>query len=646
MKIYCFAVVLFAMLVSAAFAQVEPGYQPMVAFMCGYSARYLTENGWMKDNDTDCVDDVEDVLDFCRKNFPNLDVRNVVENNQEHMIDSWCMVGEANCDRTFTVRPYRCLVGPFQSDALLVPAGCVFDHVHRSHVCKSYSEWNATAVQSCIMQNRAAHSFAVLQPCEGTVSQFDGVEFVCCPKDYDLTISSERLMPVPSVRTVPPAIEVQEAVQPDTSSDFYRYMHNNNTLSQLSEEHTEYVAAKADLRKQHRAARDMLAEDWSRVRQRVEQLNTTDQLSAEKLDKDTTSRFQKAVAELDIDDRADRLKLDAKHQQRVESFLNRQKLRTLQAYHEAVAEQKQDTEKVLRTLKQYIKTEQKDRQHIANRYHHLLQTDPELLASEKHTLASRLRTISSELQQAVDLLNQVTHDEQRLRNEIDNFMATFNQLDRSASLILNDDEVVNPVEDSGVQLQQVDSDAADKHDVDTNVDEDEQQSDLPESKTEVQNDKQVQGDGVNVKQQGTVPASEVNGDIRDEADDDSDDSDGVEQDDNDHSMPQIKHSDHLSDSVLDQDEVKPIMKLHYAGHAKSTGLVVMAVGGCVLLIGLIVASVFILQRRGCQPGPHGPAFSSLSQSIPPEDIHITSMQMTGYENPTYRFFEEKGSCKA
>ena len=38
-----------------------------------------------------------------------MDVRNVVENSQEHIIDNWCMVREANCDRTFTVRPYRCL---------------------------------------------------------------------------------------------------------------------------------------------------------------------------------------------------------------------------------------------------------------------------------------------------------------------------------------------------------------------------------------------------------------------------------------------------------------------------------------------------------------------------------------------------------
>jgi len=88
------------------------------------------------------------------------------------------------------------------------------------------------------------------------------------------------------------------------------------------------------------------------------------------------------------------------------------------------------------------------------------------------------------------------------------------------------------------------------------------------------------------------------------------------------------------------------MKQHYEGRAMSTGLVMMTVGGCAMLVCLIVASVIVIHRRIRPTGPRGPAFSSLSQSVPPEDIHITSMQMTGYENPTYRFFEEKGSCKA
>jgi Beta-amyloid precursor protein C-terminus len=78
----------------------------------------------------------------------------------------------------------------------------------------------------------------------------------------------------------------------------------------------------------------------------------------------------------------------------------------------------------------------------------------------------------------------------------------------------------------------------------------------------------------------------------------------------------------------------------------SAGAIVATVGGCAVLTALVISSVVVMYRRFHQPTPGGPAFSSLSQSVPPEDVHITSMQMTGYENPTYRFFEKKGNSSA
>ena len=73
------------------------------------------------------------------------------------------------------------VVGPFQSDALLVPEHCVFDHVHNSRLCSSYGHWNRTALQSCSARGHQLQNFAILQPCG--VDKFNGVEFVCCPRD-------------------------------------------------------------------------------------------------------------------------------------------------------------------------------------------------------------------------------------------------------------------------------------------------------------------------------------------------------------------------------------------------------------------------------------------------------------------------------
>jgi len=72
-------------------------------------------------------------------------------------------------------------VGPFQSDALLVPEHCVFDHVHNSRLCSSYAHWNRTALQSCNARGYQLQNFAILQPCG--IDKFNGVEFVCCPRD-------------------------------------------------------------------------------------------------------------------------------------------------------------------------------------------------------------------------------------------------------------------------------------------------------------------------------------------------------------------------------------------------------------------------------------------------------------------------------
>ena len=74
-------------------------------------------------------------------------------------------------------------VGPFQSDALLVPRLCLFDHSgqHMStpRPCRAQAAWNGTARAACLGRRLALQSYAVIQPCG--VDRFGGVEFVCCP---------------------------------------------------------------------------------------------------------------------------------------------------------------------------------------------------------------------------------------------------------------------------------------------------------------------------------------------------------------------------------------------------------------------------------------------------------------------------------
>lgn len=72
--------------------------------------------------------------------------------------------------------------GPFQSDALLVPEGCLFDHIHNASRCWPFIRWNQTGAAACQERGMQMRSFAMLLPCG--ISLFSGVEFVCCPKHF------------------------------------------------------------------------------------------------------------------------------------------------------------------------------------------------------------------------------------------------------------------------------------------------------------------------------------------------------------------------------------------------------------------------------------------------------------------------------
>jgi Amyloid A4 N-terminal heparin-binding len=41
--------------------------EPMVAFLCNRPSMYRTEQGWVKDDNTGCLRDPVDILNYCRK---------------------------------------------------------------------------------------------------------------------------------------------------------------------------------------------------------------------------------------------------------------------------------------------------------------------------------------------------------------------------------------------------------------------------------------------------------------------------------------------------------------------------------------------------------------------------------------------------
>ncbi|XP_010001167.1 PREDICTED: amyloid-like protein 2 isoform X2 [Chaetura pelagica] len=140
-----------------------------------------------------CFGRKEEILQYCQEMYPDLQITNVVEANQPVSIDSWCKRGKKQCkDHTHIVVPYKCLVGEFVSDVLLVPEKCRFFHKERMDVCESHQHWHTVAKEACLTEGMILHSYGMLLPCG--VDQFHGTEYVCCPqtKVVDEALSKEE----------------------------------------------------------------------------------------------------------------------------------------------------------------------------------------------------------------------------------------------------------------------------------------------------------------------------------------------------------------------------------------------------------------------------------------------------------------------
>ena len=70
----------------------------------------MHEDGtWLTDPKTDCMEGKSEILDYCKKMYPGLDITNIVESSEYKHIKGWCALGKADCgtSEAFKVRPFR-----------------------------------------------------------------------------------------------------------------------------------------------------------------------------------------------------------------------------------------------------------------------------------------------------------------------------------------------------------------------------------------------------------------------------------------------------------------------------------------------------------------------------------------------------------
>uniref|UniRef100_A0A8I3P210 Amyloid-beta A4 protein n=1 Tax=Canis lupus familiaris TaxID=9615 RepID=A0A8I3P210_CANLF len=659
--------------------------EPQVAMLCGKLRMHMNvQNGkWESDplGTKTCIGSKEDILQYCQEVYPELQITNVVEANQPVTIQNWCKKGRKQCKtHAHIVIPYRCLVGEFVSDALLVPDKCKFLHQERMDVCETHLHWHTVAKETCSEKSTNLHDYGMLLPCG--IDKFRGVEFVCCPlaeesdnidsadaeeddsdvwwggADTDYADGSEDKVVEVAEEEEVADVEEEEAEDDEDDEDgdeveeeaeepyeeaTERTTSIATTTTTTTESVEEVVREVCSEQAETGPCRAMISRWYFDVTEgkcapffyggcggNRNNFDTEEYCMAvcgsvmsqsllkttqEPLPQDAVKLPTTAASTPDAVDKY----LETPGDENEHAHFQKAKER-LEAKHR---ERMSQPRHVFNMLKKYVRAEQKDRQHTLKHFEHVRMVDPKKAAQIRSQVMTHLRVIYERMNQSLSLLYNVPAVAEEIQDEVDELL----QKEQNYS----DDVLANMISEPRISYG---NDAL--------------MPSLTETKTTVEL-LPVNGEfslddlqpwhpfGVD-----SVPANTENEvepvDARPAADRGLTTRPGS-------GLTNIK-TEEISEVKMDAEfrhdsgyEVHHQKLVFFAEDVGSNkGAIIGLMVGGVVIATVIVITLVMLKKKQYTSIHHGVV--EVDAAVTPEERHLSKMQQNGYENPTYKFFEQ------
>ncbi|CAK7317215.1 amyloid beta precursor like protein 2 isoform X4 [Vulpes vulpes] len=643
--------------------------EPQIAVFCGKLNMHVNiQTGKWEPDPTGtkkCFGTKEEVLQYCQEMYPELQITNVMEANEPVSVDNWCRRDKKQC-KTHVVVPFKCLVGEFVSDVLLVPEKCQFSHKEQMEVCENHQHWHTVVKEACLAQGMTLYRYGMLLPCG--VDRFHGTEYVCCPqtKTVESTVSKEEE-------------EDEEEEEEDEEEDYDIYKSEFPTEADLEdfteaavdeddedEEEGEEVVEDRDYYYDTFKGDDYNDENPTepssdgtisekeithdvKVPPTPLPTNDVDVYFETSADDNEHARFQKAKEQLEIRhrNRMDRVKkeweeaeLQAKnlpkaerqtliqhfqamvkalekeaasekqqlvetHLARVEAMLNDRRRMALENYLAALQSDPPRPHRILQALRRYVRAENKDRLHTIRHYQHVLAVDPEKAAQMKSQVMTHLHVIEERRNQSLSLLYKVPYVAQEIQEEIDELLQ-----EQRADM----DQFTASISETPVDVR-VSSEESDEippfhpfHPFPS----------LPEN----------EGSGVGEQDGGLIGAEEKVINSKNKVDENMviDETLDVKE--------MIFNAERVGGLEAEPESVGPLREDFSLSSSALIGLLVIAVA----IATVIVISLVMLRKRQYGTISHG--IVEVDPMLTPEERHLNKMQNHGYENPTYKYLEQ------
>ncbi|KAH0631321.1 hypothetical protein JD844_005608 [Phrynosoma platyrhinos] len=248
------------------------------------------------------------------------------------------------------------------------------------------------------------------------------------PGYYDDSITQTTI--TTTTQTTEEDVKVTPTPRPTDGVDVYFEMPGDGN------EHANFLRAKMDLEERRMRQINEVMKEWAEADNQAKNLPKTDRqaLNEVRFGEDCIEisfggassicslHFQSILQTLEEQVARERQRLVETHLARVVALLNDNRRAALESYLTAVQNDNPQPDRILAALKRYVKAEQKDQRHTLRHYQHVAAADPEKAEQMKFQVYTHLHVIEERMNQSLALLYKNPQLAQELRGDIEELL--------------------------------------------------------------------------------------------------------------------------------------------------------------------------------------------------------------------------------
>ncbi|CAF1048899.1 unnamed protein product [Adineta ricciae] len=637
---------------------------------------------WVEHLISSCVNDEQSILEFCKQAYPSFRIGNIVRTDTVLRFENWCELIspiDKNGDNIHRckqgsgteefVQPYRCLYLTSKREEITLPTvDCTMNSIIGTDQCLRAEQWRQLASVECENKNmNLSTSVMTLDWCG--LSAFRGIEFVCCPtkksndNDYETSLdeqddndlleddpiqdgqqsSNQRIIAMTLASREPSWME--DYRRWNTDSAYFADDEDTNDDQTATEERERFAKDKESFKQKYKEQIDELKTRWQNQQKKVQFLvNGNVSAAREQIDID----FRREYESLKQAASQERTRLNELHEIHLDNMLNTAKAEANKKLINAWNNLPLKTEDIQEALYNYLQLLLRDRIHLVNRYERLRAVDQQQAERKRVSIHDRLRYIVDRINEALNQLRRYPNLQSKIQPRVDTLFSEYDEVNQAADKLLTDYAATSTTtvattkkirllpfgrDEKKIYPFSMSSTTTTTNSYDTDNDN--------EYDYASNDDYDVEDEGDDKTSTSTITTTEpepINYDQVEPSESDWDNS-------NDESEAtfDIKIDDQNQQAFINENDIRPIVPIQRT--PKNIYVTYLPyVFGCLLVVSVSIGLFlfrFIRQNRSYGHKYEKNYVFTEVDSCSPEEKALHNLQMNGYENPTYRFFENQ-----